>query len=144
MNCEPLLGLPEPKRVFGFQPGPAFLSAREAELGYGFALVGRKSDAPSMRGVKGRDEPEAGLPGPKCGLGFQAGPDVLLGRAPPARGLPLLVEKGRDCPPFHPPDEDLSVGTPAFHPTDEDLSVGTPGLLRNGFAASGRAKPGRL
>jgi len=46
---------------FGFHAGPAFLSAREAELGYGLALVGRKSDAPSVRGVKGRVEPEGGL-----------------------------------------------------------------------------------
>jgi hypothetical protein len=72
-----------------------------------------------VRGVKGRDEPEAGLPG-LFGLDFQ------LGRAPPTRGLPLLVVKGRARPAFHPTDEDLSVGTPAFHPTDEDLSVGTP------------------
>jgi hypothetical protein len=64
LECEPEAGLPGPKLDLGFQPGPAFLSAREAELGYGFALVGRKSDAPSVRGVKGRDEPEAGLPGP--------------------------------------------------------------------------------
>ena len=48
-----------------------------------------------MRGVKGRDEPEAGFPGPKLGFGFQPGPDLLLGRAPPARGFPLLVVKGR-------------------------------------------------
>ena len=37
---------------------------------------------------------------------------LLLGRAPPGRGLPLLEVKGRARPPFHPPDEDLSVGTP--------------------------------
>ena len=42
-------------------------------------------------------EPEAGLPGLKLDLGFQPGPalakapGLLLGRAPPARGLPLLV-----------------------------------------------------
>ena len=41
LEREPEAGLPGPKRVFGFQAGPAFLSAREAELGYGFALVGR-------------------------------------------------------------------------------------------------------
>jgi hypothetical protein len=41
--------------------------------------------------------PEAGLPGLKLDLGFQPGPalakapGLLLGRAPPARGLPLLV-----------------------------------------------------
>jgi hypothetical protein len=34
-------GLPGLKLGLGFQPGPAFLSAREAEFGYGFALVGR-------------------------------------------------------------------------------------------------------
>ena len=88
----PPTGLPGPLKLdLGFQPGPAFLSAREAELGYCFALVGRKSDVPSVRGVKGRNEPEAGLPGPKRDFGFQPGPDLLLGRAPPARGLPLLV-----------------------------------------------------
>lgn len=42
-------------------------------------------------------ELEAGLPGLKLDLGFQPGPalaklpGLLLGRAPPARGLPLLV-----------------------------------------------------
>jgi hypothetical protein len=42
-------------------------------------------------------EPEAGLPGLELDLGFQPGPalakapGLLLGRAPPARGLPLLV-----------------------------------------------------
>ena len=42
-------------------------------------------------------DPEAGLPGLKLDLGFQPGPalaklpGLLLGRAPPARGLPLLV-----------------------------------------------------
>ena len=46
-------------------------------------------------------EPEAGLPGLKLDLGFQPGPalakapGLLLGRAPPARGLPLLVVEGR-------------------------------------------------
>lgn len=50
----------------------------------------------------------AGLP-PKLGLGFQPvffsprglspeRPGLLLGRAPPARGLPLLVVKGRASP----------------------------------------------
>jgi len=34
-------GFPGLKLDFGFQAGPAFLSAREAELGYGLALVGR-------------------------------------------------------------------------------------------------------
>ena len=74
-------------------------------MGYGFALVGRKSDAPSVRCVKGRDEPEAGLPEPKRGfhptdedlsVGAPGLNGLLLGRAPPARGLPLLVVKGRD------------------------------------------------
>lgn len=76
----------------GFQPGPAFLSAREAELGYGFAVLGRYPDAPPVRGVKGRDELGVGLP-KLFGLGFQPG------RGPPARGLPLLEVKGRGGPP---------------------------------------------
>jgi hypothetical protein len=37
----PPAGLPGPKFGLGFQPAPAFLSAREVELGYGFALLGR-------------------------------------------------------------------------------------------------------
>ena len=60
LEREPKAGLPALPDL-SFQPGPAFLSAREAELGYGFAWEGRKSDAPSVRGVKGLDEPEAGL-----------------------------------------------------------------------------------
>jgi hypothetical protein len=39
---EPKLGLRAPPKLgFDFQSGPAFLSARELELGYGFAVVGR-------------------------------------------------------------------------------------------------------
>jgi hypothetical protein len=38
-----------------------------------------------------------GLAEPKLGFGFQPGlPGLLLGRAPPARGLPLLVVEGRE------------------------------------------------
>jgi hypothetical protein len=39
---EPKPGLRGPPKLgLDFQSGPAFLSAREVELGYGFALVGR-------------------------------------------------------------------------------------------------------
>jgi len=40
-----------PKLGFGFQPGPDFLSAREAELEKGLAALVRKSEAPSSLGV---------------------------------------------------------------------------------------------
>jgi hypothetical protein len=34
LECEPEAGLPAPLKLgLGFQPGPAFLSAREPELG---------------------------------------------------------------------------------------------------------------
>jgi hypothetical protein len=41
LECEPEAGLPAPKLGFGFQPEPDFLSVREVEPGYDFALVGR-------------------------------------------------------------------------------------------------------
>jgi len=61
-----------------------------------------------VRGVKGRDELKAGLPGfhptdedlsaGAPGLEKPALNGLLLGRAPPARGLPLLVVNGRAEP----------------------------------------------
>jgi len=99
-------------------------------LGYGLALVGRNSDVPSVRGVKGRDELEAGLPGPKRDLGFQPGPDLLLGRAPPARGLPLLVVKGRDCPPS--PRKGFAAGRL------DDVGLSKLGRLGRGRSEYGR------
>jgi len=55
LEREPKTGLPAPLGL-GFQPEPAFRSAREAENGFAFA--GRNSAAPSVRGVKERDELE--------------------------------------------------------------------------------------
>src|SRR5580698_10235162 len=42
------------------------------------------------------------------------------------KGCGLCVEA---CPPNHPNDKDLSLGTPANHPNDKDPSLGTPGKV---------------
>ena len=124
-------GLPLPPKLgLGFHPGfPA----------------GRWPGPESARGGRGATEPS---PSSRRN-GRLDGPPGLESNerfgAPEYGRLPL--------PPFHPEDEDLSVGAPGFfhptdedlsagapdffHPTDEDLSVGAPDLLL------GRAPPAR-
>jgi len=109
----PAPGLPLPPKLgLGFQPGFPPGSWPEPESVRGGR--GANEPSPSSRRNEGRAEPPGFEPKDLAGapvfgrpLGFHpvdeglspVRPGLLLGRAPPARGLPLLVVKGRGIPP---------------------------------------------
>lgn len=76
------------------------------------------------------------------GLGFQPGPGLLLGRAPPARGLPLLVEKGRDEEDGLSKPERLGRGRSGYDRGALGRAPLAPGLPL--LVVKGRPGPGRF
>ena len=94
--------------------------------------------------------PEEGLPAPP-GFGFHAGLPVddgperlLLGRAPPARGLPVLVVKGRErSPSARGGRPDPNSRAPMRLPGREPLGRSNDGRSKRGRSGLGRSCPVR-